>query len=715
MIFLILNGILFFSLFGISLYVERILDKKNIIFLNNLLFLILAVFFRTVLLALVLFTDKIGTIRIVTVLSYSFETAFVLGFINSVVAFPKGTTHIGISVLKFLIFAIITFFMFMNLEIVAFGKDVGLLLSSPVVIEDLGFTWIDLWKSFCFYFLPLAAALYIVIRPDNTKTKLNREKLLYNLVSLAVIMAINPVFDSLETKIAFFNSLHGFGFALALWIYYRSLKLDILFDFEYVINKSLTLLLLKISPGMFCGFIFYLVMPYRESFPLLFIVVIFLTILGVTIIVHLLEKPFRRIESGFSQTFEKEMEKDFVNLDYDASLRKFCRAVDTIFETHLGTPGLTVYLNNGTEFKSIYNSYDRIKTIQTDKNFFNRLLSTNTNIFFRNMVQSDHNLYGIEKEIDEFFAETESEGCILLTEGHRVFGMTLLEQKHLGNEYNSYDHATLEKLYPYIFVAGYYINSIANEKIIDVIKREIRMSDQVIQSIQQNMDLIKNPSIDVGYVMRPARSIGGEFIDFLRLNENRHIFIIGSMSGKGLTASMSMVIMKSIIRTYLDETHDFKQLVEKVNAFIRNNMPRGTFFAGVFGLIDFTDNNLYYINCGIPTLMLYTKAYNNVIEVQGDGYVLGFVDNINKYIKVKKIKINVGDIIFCCTNGLIEARSIRNETFGKSRIQDLIVENLNYSAEKMNQFILEAMQVFISQKQETDVTMLTMKFLKKEL
>ena len=186
------------------------------------------------------------------------------------------------------------------------------------------------------------------------------------------------------------------------------------------------------------------------------------------------------------------------------------------------------------------------------------------------------------------------------------------------------------------------------------------------------------------------------------------------MSGKGLTASMSMVIMKSIIRTYLAETHDFKQLVEKVNAFIKNNMPRGTFFAGVFGLIDFTDNNLYYINCGIPTLMLYTKAYNNVIEVQGDGYVLGFVDNINKYIKVKKIKINVGDIIFCCTNGLIEARSIRNETFGKSRIQDLIVENLNYSAEKMNQFILEAMQVFISQKQETDVTMLTMKFLKKE-
>ena len=96
--------------------------------------------------------------------------------------------------------------------------------------------------------------------------------------------------------------------------------------------------------------------------------------------------------------------------------------------------------------------------------------------------------------------------------------MILLEQKHLGNEYNSYDHATLEKLYPYIFVAGYYINSIANEKIIDVIKREIRMSDQVIQSIQQNMDLIKNPSIDIGYVMRPARSIGGEFIDFLRFN-----------------------------------------------------------------------------------------------------------------------------------------------------------------------------------------------------
>ena len=186
------------------------------------------------------------------------------------------------------------------------------------------------------------------------------------------------------------------------------------------------------------------------------------------------------------------------------------------------------------------------------------------------------------------------------------------------------------------------------------------------------------------------------------------------MSGKGITASMSMVILKSIIRTFLKETKDFKELVQKVNMFIRSSLPRGTFFAGVFALMDFSQDVMYYINCGVPALFLYTQAYNNVIEIQGDGRILGFKQNVDKLLKVKKIKLSPGDVLFACTEGLIESHSLRGETFGKSRIQKSVVENLSYPASRIVQFAYDDLKEFTSKELEADITTVVFKYRAKQ-
>ena len=118
---------------------------------------------------------------------------------------------------------------------------------------------------------------------------------------------------------------------------------------------------------------------------------------------------------------------------------------------------------------------------------------------------------------------------------------------------------------------------------------------------------------------------------------------------------------------------------------------------------------MYYINCGVPTLMLYTQSYNNVIEIQGDGRVLGFVPDIAPYLKVKKIKLNPGDLVFACTEGMIESQSLRGEAFGKARIQRSIMDNLSYSSNKIIQFTCENLKEFTSKEQEADITCLVMK------
>ncbi|MFQ3548023.1 MAG: PP2C family protein-serine/threonine phosphatase, partial [Termitinemataceae bacterium] len=219
-----------------------------------------------------------------------------------------------------------------------------------------------------------------------------------------------------------------------------------------------------------------------------------------------------------------------------------------------------------------------------------------------------------------------------------------------------------------------------------------------------------HPHADIAYMTRSARKLGGDFIDFIKLTKDRYVCIIGDVSGKGLNASMSMIILKSVIRTYLKETKDFKTLVIKINAFIKQYLPRGTFFAGMIGLFDFSERNLYYINCGVPVMMLLSSAYNNPVEIQGAGKVLGFVKDIAPHINVRKAGFKTGDILLVTTDGLVDAESVRGVRFGKERLQHSLLENRSLSSERIVRFLYNDVNEFVSQEINDDITIVAVKF-----
>ena len=150
--------------------------------------------------------------------------------------------------------------------------------------------------------------------------------------------------------------------------------------------------------------------------------------------------------------------------------------------------------------------------------------------------------------------------------------------------------------------------------------------------------------------------------------------------------------------------------IVKINVFIRDSLQKGTIFAGLFALVDFETDTMYYINCGIPALMLYTQVYNNVIEIQGSGHILGFVKDVSPYLSVKTTKLSHGDIILACTDGLVQSHSLRGEQFGKERVQQALLDNSTYPAQRMAQFTFDGLLKFMSKEMEDDVSILVLKY-----
>ncbi|MDE5775661.1 MAG: serine/threonine-protein phosphatase [Treponemataceae bacterium] len=318
------------------------------------------------------------------------------------------------------------------------------------------------------------------------------------------------------------------------------------------------------------------------------------------------------------------------------------------------------------------------------------------------------------EEIERLFAELEAEVLIILREGSRLLGLLALGNKRGDLGYDEYDKSVFNSLYPYFFVFGYYMSNIANASVVGTVNREIKMSAQIIKSIQENMDSVESPKMDLGYLMLPAHNIGGEFVDSIRLNETRHLLVVGALSGKGISASMNMVILKSIIRVFLATTHDFKKLVSKINNFIRFDLPKGTFFAGVFCLMDFETDTLYYINCGISTMLLYTRSFNNVIEIQGKGFVLGFAKDVSPLLKVRQIKLNPGDVLGITTEGIIKSHSLRGDRYGKDNIRKSMTENYMYDGMHMVSFLLDDLKRFIAKDVDEDITVMMIRYLGKD-
>ena len=467
-----------------------------------------------------------------------------------------------------------------------------------------------------------------------------------------------------------------------------------------------------IVPGCVLAFICMTLQPIGKNLSPLFLtayIIFSIVALLFSFWINMLMNSSTRL---YTADYEAPLEKDLASIEYkNAEMDQVTARMFDIIRKNIESSSMTVYILTGkNELEVAYSSNNRTDKISINNPMFDHLLNINRSVVIQSQIEKEHDLSPVHDELEDFFAKTKSDGLFILNEGHNIFGLIILGKKSSGDEYKEYDYNVFVKLYSYFFVFGYYMRNISNKDVIAVVNREIRMASQIITSIQENIDRVKNPKIDIGYLMVPAHSIGGEFIDMIRLTATRHLFVVGDLSGKGIAASMNMVILKSIIRSYLAEVHDFKELVVKINVFIRDSLQKGTIFAGLFALVDFETDTMYYINCGIPALMLYTQVYNNVIEIQGSGHILGFVKDVSPYLSVKTTKLSHGDIILACTDGLVQSHSLRGEQFGKERVQQALLDNSTYPAQRMAQFTFDGLLKFMSKEMEDDVSILVLKY-----
>lgn len=168
----------------------------------------------------------------------------------------------------------------------------------------------------------------------------------------------------------------------------------------------------------------------------------------------------------------------------------------------------------------------------------------------------------------------------------------------------------------------------------------------------------------------PAREVGGDFFDVVRLSETRLAVAIGDVSGHNIAAGLLMAILKGAFRTELQYMTSLEHLARSLNRTILENSDKQMFVSFMCGIFDFGENSLSMVNAGHLPLLQYRAQKGEVVQWNPAGMAFGLSKSA-KY-QLQKTFYKTDDVFIFITDGLEESVNPAGEEYGLARIEKFL-------------------------------------------
>ena len=207
--------------------------------------------------------------------------------------------------------------------------------------------------------------------------------------------------------------------------------------------------------------------------------------------------------------------------------------------------------------------------------------------------------------------------------------------------------------------------------------------------------------------MQPARYIGGDFFDFLFIDDNTLALIIADVSDKGVPAALFMMVSRTLINSLAVDNRSPSVVLAKANNIMCQNNDSGMFVTVFLAFYDVSSGKLIATNGGHSASLIIDLDGTSREWASTHGPALGFMEELS--YKEETIDLKVGQTLFLYTDGVTEAMSPGNELFGLDRLQGLLKRKHDFKLDRLCSDIEISLSEFQEGQQFDDITMLALK------
>jgi serine phosphatase RsbU (regulator of sigma subunit)/ketosteroid isomerase-like protein len=254
------------------------------------------------------------------------------------------------------------------------------------------------------------------------------------------------------------------------------------------------------------------------------------------------------------------------------------------------------------------------------------------------------------------------------------------------------------------------VGSFVEDLVQEMRQREhIEQELQVARTIQQASLPREVPQLEgwrITPIYQPAREVGGDFYDFLELDDGRLGIVVGDATGHGVPAALVMASARSMLRAVAQASNSPGDALRRVNDPLATEIPPNMFVTCFYCILDPKSGSLSYANAGHD--LPYVWHGGACEELRARGMPLGLMPGM--HYEQKEIVLQKGESALLYTDGLVEAHNPQREMFGFPRLQTLVSEHAE-EEKSLEATLLEELYSFVGEgwEQEDDITLLTLR------
>ncbi|MFH0779063.1 MAG: SpoIIE family protein phosphatase [Candidatus Eisenbacteria bacterium] len=206
-------------------------------------------------------------------------------------------------------------------------------------------------------------------------------------------------------------------------------------------------------------------------------------------------------------------------------------------------------------------------------------------------------------------------------------------------------------------------------------KERLQKEMQVAQEIQQSLlprEVPNAEGFEIGTLYRAAKEVGGDYFDFLWVDDDTLGVVVADVSGKGVPGSLVMTMIRTALRMEARDNKSAKEVVARLNNFVTEDMKRGMFVTIFYVILDSRHRIISYSSAGHNPMILYRGDSDETYFLNPKGFPVGIdlADRtlFEKSIGAESIKLKQSDMLVIYTDGITEAMDKDGGQFGEERL-----------------------------------------------
>jgi len=269
------------------------------------------------------------------------------------------------------------------------------------------------------------------------------------------------------------------------------------------------------------------------------------------------------------------------------------------------------------------------------------------------------------------------------------------------------------------------------EKLVQEQKEKQRLEGElaIAQEVQAQLYpklITQLETLEVHGFCRPARTVSGDYYDFLALNSERLMLAVGDISGKGISAALLMATIHSAVRAYsIEDVPVLREattvgagggsglliasesrgadaspatLLALLNHQLYESTPAAKYMTLFLGIYDGATRRLTYTNGGhLQPILISEDGSSQPLECGGT--VVGLFDNLS--FPEATVQLHPGDVLVTYTDGVTEPENDYDE-FGEERLIQLVRENRHLPLERITEIVVAAVADWIGDNEQPD-------------